>query len=112
MQIAAVSLFGSSSAHLRSNGDLEGPECSNCYKSSGRSISLVATLLNQQSAQLDKVKELIIRSICAQQPFRSLRAHQHSSDQIKILKEKSAKNTTGAVSYCFLCFTDWLVFEK
>ena len=101
MQIAAVSLFGSSSEHLRSNGDLEGPECSNCYKSCGRSISLVATLLNQQSAQLDKVKELIIRSICAQQPFHSLRAHQHSSDQIKILKEQSAKNTTGAVGLVY-----------
>ena len=62
MQTAAVSLFESSSAQLRSNEDFEGPECSNYYYSSGHSISLVATLLNQQSAQLNQVKEHYIRS--------------------------------------------------
>ena len=71
MQTAAVSLFESSSAQLRSNEDFEGPECSNYYYSSGHSISLVATLLNQQSAQLNKVKEHYTRSICGQQLFRS-----------------------------------------
>ena len=50
---------------------------------------LVATLLNQQSAQLKElnstlVKEHYMRSICRQQVFCSLRAHQRSSDQMKI----------------------------
>ena len=36
-------------------------------------ILLVATLLNQQSAQLNKVKERYIRSICGQQPFHYIR---------------------------------------
>ena len=31
LRTAAVSLFESSSAQLRSNEDLEGPECSNYY---------------------------------------------------------------------------------
>ena len=31
LRTAAVSLFESSSVQLRSNEDLEGPECSNCY---------------------------------------------------------------------------------
>ena len=47
-------------------------------------ISCVATLLDQQSAELNKVKERNIRSICRQQLFGSLRAHQYSSDQKKI----------------------------
>ena len=63
LQTAAVSLFESSSAQLRSNEDLEGPECSNYHESSGHSISLVATLLDQQSAQ---VKEYYIGSVCRQ----------------------------------------------
>ena len=50
--VSDVLLFESSSAQLRSNEDLEEPECSNYYQSSGPSISRVATLLNQQSAQL------------------------------------------------------------
>ena len=29
---------------------------------------------------------IYMQSICGQQPFHSLRAHQHSSDQMKILK--------------------------
>ena len=31
LRIAAVSLFESSTVQLRSNEDLQGPECSNCY---------------------------------------------------------------------------------
>ena len=38
-----------------------------------------------------------IRSICGQQLFRSLRADQRSSDQMKILKDQSAQTTTRAV---------------
>ena len=34
---------------------------------------------------------ICIRSICGQQPFRSLRAHQHSSDQMKVMKDQSAQ---------------------
>ena len=33
---------------------------------------------------------MYIGSICGQQLFRSLRAHQRSSDQMKILKDQSA----------------------
>ena len=40
---------------------------------------------------------IYIRSICGQQLFRSLRAHQCSSDQMKILKDQSAQTTTRAV---------------
>ena len=40
---------------------------------------------------------IYIRSICKQQQFRSLRANQRSSDQIKILKDQSAHTTTRAV---------------
>ena len=39
-----------------------------------------------------------IRSICTQQLFRSLRAHQYSSDQKKILKNHSAQTTTRVVN--------------
>ena len=47
-------------------------------------------------------------SICGQQPFRSLRAHQRSSDQMKILKDQSAQTATRAVglAYCL-----WLPFS-
>ena len=38
-----------------------------------------------------------MRSICGQQLFRFLRAHQRSSDQMKILKDQSAQITTRAV---------------
>ena len=38
------------------------------------------------------------RSICGKQLFRSLRAHQHSSDQMKILKDHSAQ-TTARIAY-------------
>ena len=41
---------------------------------------------------------MYIRSICGQQLFRSLGAHQYSSDQKKILKDQSAQTTTGVVS--------------
>ena len=40
---------------------------------------------------------IYIRSICGQQLLRSLRAHQRSSDQMKILKDQSAQTTTRAV---------------
>ena len=108
LRTAAVSLFESSSAQLRSNEDLEGPECSNYCWSSGHSISLVATLLDQQSAQLNKVKEHYIGSICGQQLFRSLRAHQRSSDQMKILKDQSAQITARAVG---IAYRLWLPFS-
>ena len=58
-----MSLSESSSVQLRSNEDLEGPECSNYCQSCERCISLVTTILDQQSAQLNKVKERNIRSI-------------------------------------------------
>ena len=43
-----------------------------------------------------------------QQVFHSLRAHQCSSDQMKILKDQSAQTTTGVVglAYCL-----WLPFS-
>ena len=62
----SVSFLESSSTQLRSNEDLNGPECSNYYCSSGHIISLVAILHNQKSAQLNKVKKHYIRSICGQ----------------------------------------------
>ena len=50
---------------------------------------------------------IYIRSICGQQLFRSLRAHQRSSDQVKILKDQSAQTTTRAVG---LAYRLWLHF--
>ena len=44
---------------------------------------------------------IYIRSICRQQLFRSLRAHQYSSDQKKILKDQSAQ-TTARVVYIYI----------
>ena len=41
------------------------------------------------------------------QPFRSLRAHQHSSDQRKILKDHSVQTTARVVS---LAYCLWLPF--
>ena len=64
-------------------------------------ISLVATLLGQQSAQLNKVKERNIRSVCRHKLFRSLRAHQYSSDQMKILKDWGAKTTGRVVNVAY-----------
>lgn len=64
LRTAAVFLFETSSAQLRSNPDLEGPESLNYCQSSGRRISFVATLLNQQqSAHLNKVKDRYMRYI-------------------------------------------------
>ena len=54
---AIVLPFESSSVQLTSKEDLEGPECSNYCQSCERCLSLVATLLDQQSAQLNKAKE-------------------------------------------------------
>ena len=50
-----------------------------------------------------------IRSICGQQPFRSLRAHQHSSDQMKILKDQSDQTTARAVSIAFRLWLPFLI---
>ena len=50
-----------------------------------------------------------MRSICGQQLFRTLRAHQRSSDQMKIFKGQSAQTTTTrvvGVAYCL-----WLPFS-
>ena len=49
--IAAISLFESSPTQLRSNKDPYGSECSNQCQICQRYISLVVTLLDQQSAQ-------------------------------------------------------------
>ena len=65
------------------------------------SISLVATLLNQQSAQLKKVKEHCLRSICEQQLYCSLRAHQSNSGQMKSLKYQSDQTTIRAVGIAY-----------
>ena len=72
-------------------------------------MSLVATLLNQRSAQLNKVKERNIRSICIQQLFRSLRAHQYSSDQKKILKDQIAQTTARVVSVAYHLWLPFLI---
>ena len=42
-----------------------------------------------------------MRSICGQQLLRSLRAHQRSSDQMKILKDQSAQTTTRVVGVAY-----------
>ena len=60
----------------------------------------MATILDQQSAQLDKVKECNIQPICRQQLLRSLRAHQYTSHQMNILKGQSAQ-TTARVWYLY-----------
>ena len=57
------------------------------------------------SAQLNKVKERNFRSVCGQQLFRSLGAHQHSSDQMKMLKEQSAKTAAKVVSVTYVSVT-------
>ena len=49
------------------------------------------------------------RSICGQQPFRSLRAHQHSSNQIKILKDQSAQTTATVVSVVYRLWLPFLI---
>ena len=49
------------------------------------------------------------RSICGQQLFRSLRAHQYSSDQKKILKDQSAQTTTGVVNVAYRLWLPFLI---
>ena len=44
-----------------------------------------------------------MQSICRQQFFCCLRAHQYSSDQKKILKDQSAQTTGRVVSIAFVC---------
>ena len=51
---------------------------------------------------------IYMRSICGQQLFRSLRAHQRSSDQMKILKDQSAQTTTRVVGVAYRL---WLTFS-
>ena len=41
-------------------------------------------------------------STCGQQMFRSLRAHQPSLDQMKILKNQNAQTTTRALGVAYL----------
>ena len=51
----------------------------------------MARYVDQQGAQLSQVRECNIPSICGERPFRSLRAHHHSSDQMKNLKDRVLK---------------------
>ena len=51
---------------------------------------------------------IYIRSICRQQLFRSLRAHQYSSDQNKILQDQSAQTTARVVRVALRL---WLPFK-
>ena len=51
---------------------------------------------------------IYIRSICRQQLFRSLRAHQYSSDQNKILPDQSAQTTVRVVRVALRL---WLPFK-
>ena len=98
LQTAAVFVFESTSAQLISKEDQERPEYSYHCQSCKRCISLMVTLLDQQTAQSKKAEELNIRSNCRQQQCRSGRTHQHNSDQQKILKGKSARTTPRVVS--------------
>ena len=43
-----------------------------------------------------------MRSIYGQQLFRSLRAHQRSSNQMKILTDKTAQTTTRVVGVAYI----------
>ena len=52
---------------------------------------------------------IYIRSICGQQRFHSLRAHQHSSDQMKILKDQSAQTTARVVSVACRLWLHFLI---
>ena len=49
------------------------------------------------------------RSICRQQLFRSLRAHQYSSDQNKILKDQSAQTSARIVSVAYRLWLPFLI---
>ena len=42
-----------------------------------------------------------MRSICGQQLFHSLRAHQRSPDQMKIWKDQSVQTTTRTVGIAY-----------
>ena len=50
-----------------------------------------------------------IWSICGPQPFRSLRAHQHSSDQRKILKDQCAQTTARVASVEYRLWLPFLI---
>ena len=47
--------------------------------------------------------------ICRQQLFRSLRAHQYSSDQKKIWKDQSAQTTASVVSVAYRLWLPFLI---
>ena len=49
------------------------------------------------------------RSICRQQLFCSLRAHQYSSDQMKILKDQSAQTTARVMSIAYRLWLPFLI---
>ena len=51
---------------------------------------------------------IYIRSTCGLQLFRSLRARQHSSDQMKMLKDQSAQTATKVAG---LAYRLWLPFS-
>ena len=58
----------------------------------------MATLLDQQSSQLNKVKDRNIQSICREELFHVFRLHQHSSGKNNILKDQNAKTTARVAS--------------
>ena len=64
-------------------------------------MSPKATLIDQQSAQLMKVKERNIQSICRQQLFHSLWAHEHRSDQKRILKNQKSQTIPSVVTIAY-----------
>ena len=47
--------------------------------------------------------------MCRQQLFRSLRAHQYSSDQMKILKDQTAQTTARVVSVAYRLWLSFLI---
>ena len=49
------------------------------------------------------------RSICREQLFRSLRAHQYNSDKMKILKDQSAQTTATVVSVEYRLWVPFLI---
>ena len=50
-----------------------------------------------------------MRSICRQLLFHSLRAHQRSSDQMKILKDQSAQTTTRVVGIAYVAYVALMI---
>ena len=52
---------------------------------------------------------IYIQSICREQLFLSLRAHQYSSGQMKFLKDQSAQTTARVVSVAYCLWLPFLV---